>query len=373
MSSIRILYTIPNFNTAGSGKALLNLALGLDKCEFEVCIACKTDEGLLFEDVKNSGIPVYLLNFDPQMRPITTLVREAYRISKKLRKISPDIIHSFHYNNNYSEALAARMAGVSWIFTKKNMNWGGDGANAWKIRSYLARRIVIQNQSMSEQFFPNNNKTILIERGIPIQRYIADIPKPKIREELKTPQNARIIICVANLVPIKGVKYLIEAFIQLSNHFTDWHLWLIGEDDTPYASELYAAISQTNLSHRIHFSGKRKDVRAFLNHAEIFVLPTKRVGEGSPVALLEAMANGKVVLGSRVSGIASILHRWPENLFEAENVSSIIDKLIPYLKNSTIDNMNKGLEFLAHVKDNYSLTKEIERHEMLYKEMMANS
>ena len=50
---IKILYTIPNFDTAGSGKALLNLALGLDKNIFEPHIACLNDKGDFFKIVKD--------------------------------------------------------------------------------------------------------------------------------------------------------------------------------------------------------------------------------------------------------------------------------------------------------------------------------
>jgi len=36
----KILYTIPNFDTAGSGKALLNIATRLNKNHFESHISC---------------------------------------------------------------------------------------------------------------------------------------------------------------------------------------------------------------------------------------------------------------------------------------------------------------------------------------------
>ncbi|WP_348799484.1 hypothetical protein [Flavobacterium adhaerens] len=39
MKKLKILYTIPNFDTAGSGKVLYDLAQNLDKDKFEVHIA----------------------------------------------------------------------------------------------------------------------------------------------------------------------------------------------------------------------------------------------------------------------------------------------------------------------------------------------
>ena len=45
---LKILYTIPNFDTAGSGIPLLKIASSLDKNYFESNIACLLDRGELF-------------------------------------------------------------------------------------------------------------------------------------------------------------------------------------------------------------------------------------------------------------------------------------------------------------------------------------
>ena len=34
-------------------------------------------------------------------------------------KIKMDLIHSFHYGPDYSEALAAKIAGIPWVIQKK--------------------------------------------------------------------------------------------------------------------------------------------------------------------------------------------------------------------------------------------------------------
>ena len=53
---IRILYTIPNFDTAGSGQHLLTLINNLDSDYFEAQIACLHDKGVLFQEIQNSNI-----------------------------------------------------------------------------------------------------------------------------------------------------------------------------------------------------------------------------------------------------------------------------------------------------------------------------
>ena len=49
------------------------------------------------------------------------MIYKCYQLSNIFKKINPDIIHSYHYAADYTEPIAARMAGIKWIYTKKNM------------------------------------------------------------------------------------------------------------------------------------------------------------------------------------------------------------------------------------------------------------
>ena len=91
-TKLRILFTIPNFDTAGSGKALLNIATRLDKEIFEPHIACLHDRGDYFQVVKESRIPVHIFNYFVHFNHL----RKAKVVQKKkeLQKsmlLSPDM------------------------------------------------------------------------------------------------------------------------------------------------------------------------------------------------------------------------------------------------------------------------------------------
>ena len=59
---IKILYTIPNFDTAGSGFALFQLAQKLDKKKFTFEIACTSNRGYLFKKIIKLGIKVHIFD-----------------------------------------------------------------------------------------------------------------------------------------------------------------------------------------------------------------------------------------------------------------------------------------------------------------------
>src|SRR5690554_6968789 len=151
MSKVKILYTIPNFDTAGSGKVVYDLVKGLDKDKFEVEVACRHNKGAFFKEIESLNVPIHLIETTCAYRPYTSLYKRLRPIVKFFKENKYDIIHSWHWSSDWTEVLAARLAGVKWIYTKKAMSWGN---KHWKIRSYLANLIITINDEM-HQYFPN--------------------------------------------------------------------------------------------------------------------------------------------------------------------------------------------------------------------------
>ncbi|MFC5195471.1 glycosyltransferase [Bizionia hallyeonensis] len=363
---IKILFTIPNFDTAGSGKALLHVAKRLDPKRFEVHIACLHKRGAFFNTVEASGIPIHVLNYTTPMKPYLKGLRRCYDISRQFKAIKPDIIHSFHYAADYSEALAAKLGGTPWVYTKKNMNWGGASKNAWHLRTWLATAVIAQNTDMLMQFFSKSRKTILIPRGVDIDTFV---PLPKnadLFQEWELETNQRILMCVANLVPVKGIEILLQAFSLVSAQFPEWKLMIVGDTSSSYGASMLTLSTELGLSDHVLFCGKQKNVSGYLSLAETVVLPTLDKGEGSPVSLLEAMAAGKYVLGSDVSGIRDQLKPYPEHLVNAGDVEAWRIALEICCSNARIINSQIGKKFRDYVEENYSIDKEVLLCENLY-------
>ena len=368
----RILFTIPNFDTAGSGKALLNIASRLDNNLFEPHIACLHNKGDYFSVVESSGIPIHIFKFTSSMTNRIKGLINCWKISGQMKAINPNIIYSFHYAPDYSEGLAAKMAGIPWIFSKKNMNWGGKSKNSWILRSFLAKHIVILNTDMKKIFYPKSYKTTLIYRGIDLNEFSMNI-KNKSLQNIGIPQDSKVIMVVANLAPVKGIEYLIDAFKFINDEDNSTYLIIVGEKNNEYGIRLQKMAKFTK-SDKIIFLGKRSDVASVLQFADIFVLPTvyNKGGEGLPVSLLEAMASGIPVLASNVSGNRDVLKSMPDQLFAPENVMKLADKLnwMLDLKNYKINQIVKNQLFI--VQKYFSISLEVKRHSELFKQKILN-
>lgn len=370
---IKILYTIPNFDSAGSGKALLHVAKRLNPELFEVHIACFHNRGEFFKVVENSGIPVHIIQYTTAMRPYIKGLKQCYHISRMLKKIGPDIIHSFHYASDYSEPLAAKLAGIKWVYTKKNMNWGRSSKNAWYIRTRLATAIAVQNTDMMRQFFKGSNKAKLIPRGVDTNMFVPKESNQDIKLKWNLSDKDRVLMCVANLVPVKGIEILLRAFkIAMAQH-PEWKLMLVGDYNNAYGTSMLKLKEELELNASVIFCGSQQKVVDYLSIAEIVVLPTLDEGrkEGSPVSLLEAMAAGKNVLASNISGINDQLADYPAHLVEAGNVAALALALQSNFALSEREHQIKGEAFRNHVVKNYPIELEVERCEQLYLRLHA--
>ena len=349
---LKILYTIPNFDTAGSGKALLNIAKNLDRHKFEPEICCSHDRGTFYKTVLSSGIPIHINQTTHQMIPRIKGIIKSIELAKYFKSLGVDLIHSFHYGPDYSEPLAAFFAGIPWVYTKKNMNWGGTSKNGWNLRTFLSSHIIAQNKDMISNFFDKNDNVSLVYRGVNIDEYLPRTRDPELIKKYNIGRDDRVILSVANLVPVKGIEILLDAFMRLTKYDNSLRLFIVGAKDNNYGKRLESKAKKSKISEKIHFTGKVDNVIDYYSISDIFVLPTLDEGrkEGCPVSLLEALSSNITVIASDVSGIRDILSDYSENMFEAGNTSELVHKIKTQLQG----NNKSRNEFMKLIKNNYN-------------------
>jgi glycosyltransferase involved in cell wall biosynthesis len=366
---IPILFTIPNFITAGSGRAMLNIVERLDREHFSPTICISQRGGNLDKEVGRLGVPLIEADFAISPKPYITLLSRSRNAAKVFRPHHFKLWHSFHYSDDYTEALIARFSGArSWIYTKKNMGWGG---RAWKLRSLFASAIASQNRDMLTTFFSHplyKRKAVLLPPGVDTKVFHPHVkPVLNLRSNLGINKSETVITCVAELVPVKGHPYLLQAMADLPNA----HLFLAGRpSDAIYTQQLHRQVEDLGISNQVHFLGKVDDVPALLAESDIFVLPTISKGEGCPIALLEAMACGKACLATNVPGSRDLIQDRKTGLLafpqDHESLSNALKTLI------ADPNLRIHLGQAAHgsILNGYTIDHEVGKYEALYQKML---
>ncbi len=355
LKKIRILYTIPNFDTAGSGKVVYDLAKYLDRDRFEVHIACKHNQGAFFKTVEALGLPIHFIDPTVSVRPYLSLLKRLSPFKTFLKTHHFDVVHSWHWSSDWSEPLACRLSRIPFIYTKKAMGWGNIH---WKLRSYLSRFIITVNSDMAT-FFSYKKQQRLIPFGLDLEYY-----NPK---HFLKPQKDEVfkIITVANLVPVKQIDILIQAMELLPQ--LPLQLEILGDNNTTYAKALKQLVIEKGLVKNVLFLGKHTDVRPFLSQADLYVICSKQ--EGMPMALVEAMAMELPVLGSDVSGIKDVLKEFPDLLFSDSDTKALSLKILEAYNRSLGNSQKLGHALRTYCELHFSIEAFINAHERLYLEL----
>lgn len=286
-----------------------------------------------------------------------------------MKQLNMDLIHSFHYAPDYSEALAARMAGIPWVYTKKNMNWSGKSKNGWLMRTKLAKHIICQNKSMLH-LLSKTNKVSLIPRGVNILEFKKKNKNTSLLSNLGIKQSDKVITAIANLVPVKGVELLLEAFEKLYSKTQNIYLLIVGDNQTPYAKELIQNTLRYSSRNKIKFTGKVLNVIDYYSISDVVVLTSKK--ESSPVTLLETMACCIPVLGSDIPGIREILAPFQTQLFSLDSKNQLVEKIYETLFESSCS-INYLNQIRKHVINNYNIDLEVKRHQKLYEDILKGN
>ena len=365
-NKIKILYTIPNFDTAGSGKVVYDLVDKLDTSKFAPEICVFHTEGPFFKEIEKLGVPIHVFPFSAEYRPFYSLLVRIFTIKKFFKKNKFDIIHSWHWNSNFTEAFAAKWASIPYVFTKKNMGWGN---KSWRIKSKLSTKIISINKDMKHLFFKEWIKKVLyIPVGIDTSHY-AFQEKNYSLDHFNFSNNDFIVVSVVNMAPVKGIEVLIEAIIQIKKEGIPVQLLIVGNDQNDYAQQLKQSHKDLNF---IHFLGKKIDVRPYLSVSNVFVIPSIGVGEGQGVAPLEAMAMKIPVLGSNIEGIRDVLEGFDDFLFSPGNSEELAQKLIGLNKMEQEDYNRIALKMQQQTHEIFNSEVFIKKHEALYIDLISD-
>ncbi|MFH1547411.1 MAG: glycosyltransferase, partial [bacterium] len=125
------------------------------------------------------------------------------------------------------------------------------------------------------------------------------------RKSLGIDNNKRVIVAVGNLERIKGFDVLVESLKTLNDDDPRVVCFILG-GGTEYSS-LSSQIKKQGLENKVVLKGHvpHSSVGKWINACDVLVIPSRR--ESASVVLLEAIACGKPVVGTRVGIIPEVI------------------------------------------------------------------
>ena len=213
------------------------------------------------------------------------------------------------------------------------------------------RIIAISNdlkKTLINKFKIDKEKIAVIPYGIDANIF-RKTNKNNERKKLKLDPDSKILLFAGRINKEKGLDYLIRAVSKARNVEKNILLAIIGEG--PEKENLEKLTKRLNLEKHVDFAGAKKqdELPSWMNSADMLVLPS--LSEGLGMVLIEAMACGTAVIGTKVGGILDIIDDNINGmLVEPKNAEQLYKKIAYLLKDKEVrdklalNGMKKAIE-----------------------------
>jgi glycosyltransferase involved in cell wall biosynthesis len=205
----------------------------------------------------------------------------------------------------------------------------------------------------------------VIPVGIDLEPYLAATSRQhRLHAAMNVAPNVPVVAVVGRLVPIKDHETLFQAVRTL----TRTHLAVIG--DGTLRSHLEQRVRELGIASRTRFLGWITDLPEFLADADLVVLSSRN--EGTPLALIEAMATGRPVVATNVGGVGHVVEHGVSGLTCAAGDAQALAAAMDTLLDDRALAVRLGNQARHRVTRHFSATMMVAAHRNLYVELLGS-
>ncbi|NNE82642.1 MAG: glycosyltransferase [Alphaproteobacteria bacterium] len=296
---------IPRLGIGGTEHHLLDILPRIDRHWFDITVVTTRGAGPLDEELRQQGISVVYAT--TARKRLLSLVGSFFGTMKYLRRERPDIVHFFLPEAYFIGGLCSVLLGQgNRVMSRRSLNlYHRRRRFSATIERWLHRRmdVVIANSNAVAKELADEgvarDQLRTVYSGISADIDAAMTPSIA-RQQLALDDNMMVFVGVANLIPYKGHRDLLEAFAIAAPRFPDnWQFLAVGRDDG-IGAQLRDHAETLGLTDNIRWVGERRDVPIFLKASDVAVLTSHE--EGLPKSIIEAMAAGLPCVVTGVGG-----------------------------------------------------------------------
>jgi glycosyltransferase involved in cell wall biosynthesis len=324
----RLLYLIGELRAGGSERQLYYLLKQLDGKFYQPAVAVWTfrETDAYVAKIRALGIPIHSLSRDASR---VTKLRELCRI---VRRIRPDVVHSYSSYTNFAAHIAAMSAGSlaiggirsDFLWAKKE-----SGAIVGRLSARWPRRQIVNSFATAETAAHSRSmfapKTCMVVRnGIDLDAF-----------QHVRPASGQVahIVGIGSLFPVKRWDRLIVAAAQLQQRALRFRMTVLG--DGPLREELTERAQLLGVGELVQFVGHRADIPAALSEAS-FLIHTAD-SEGCPNVIMEAMAGARAVVATDVGDVSRLVDDGTTGfIVPRENMTLLVDRLAALIHDSQL-------------------------------------
>jgi glycosyltransferase involved in cell wall biosynthesis len=330
---IPVLLTIRELNTGGIECDVTKIAIHLDRSRFEPHVACYRTGGIRFEELQREGVPILHL-------PVTSLkspsaLSAAIRMRRYIREHGIRLVHAYDTSAIFVAPVARALrlpAVLSSLLgdrnlldlrTRRQVRWTDKIVDSIVVNCEAMRRQMIDDEHVASE------RIELCYNGVDTTHfYPAATPKPA-----PIADASFVIGAVCVLRPEKALGLLQEAFARVRHRKPGMKLVIVGSG--PELEKLEANSRLLGLEDDCVFVPATRSIPEYLRSFDLFV--SCSVSEAFSNTILEAMACGCGVVGSRVGGTPELIGNDERGLlFDSGDAADLAEKLTTLIENESL-------------------------------------
>jgi glycosyltransferase involved in cell wall biosynthesis len=315
----RVLRVITRLNIGGPAVHVLHLHESMPAARYESRMVAGiegTSEGsyLAMHRGAQGGITI-LPSLGREIRPWRD-VRALAGVVRQIRRFRPDIVETHTAKAGVIGRIAAALCRVPVVVHvyHGHVLHGYFGAVPTRMFIRIERRLAnhsscllaVSKQVRSDLLalgIGTRNRFEVMPLGLDLERFrVVDARRGDLRAELGIGA-VPLVGIVARLAPVKAHDLFLRAAARLKDRTPDVHFLVVGDGELRGTLEALASV--LGLGGRVRFLGWRSDIERVYADLDLVVLSSRN--EGSPIALIEAMAAGRNVVATCVGGVPDVV------------------------------------------------------------------
>jgi glycosyltransferase involved in cell wall biosynthesis len=251
-----------------------------------------------------------------EISPVDDLVSLA-RMVQLIRKLRPDVVHTHMAKAGTVGRLAARVCSVPLVVHTYHGHVFHSYFSPLKTGVFLAiervlglatNRIVVLGDGQRDEIAAFGvaplRKLVPIRLGLELGQFTqAERSRGQLRRELGIASDVPLVGIVARLVPVKAHEMFFRAAVRVRAALPRAQFLVLGDGERRV--ELEALVAELDLHESVRFLGWRRDMVNV--YADLDVVALTSLNEGSPVALIEALASARPVVATTVGGVSEVV------------------------------------------------------------------
>jgi glycosyltransferase involved in cell wall biosynthesis len=316
-----VLRLFSRLNVGGPAVHVILLTAGLKARGYTTCLAVGKEsprEGNLLDLAAAKGVEcLQLVALGRDIRLLSD-VRAFWGVWRILRQFRPHVVHTHTAKAGVLGRIAARLAGVPVIVHTYHghvlRSYFGPLRNALfrgleRVLGWTTDALVAVSQSVKDDLVglgvADAAKIRVVALGLELDGLTGILPRGRLRSESSVGDRVPLIGIVGRLAPIKDLPTFLGAAALVRRFVPEARFAIVGDGEERSALEAHAR--QLGLEGAVHFHGWHRDMAAVYGDLDVVVNCSRN--EGTPVALIEALAAGRPVVATRVGGTPDLLAR----------------------------------------------------------------